>query len=202
MSNWDFSQPEGSELLDREVPCLGHELDGRRVALCITGGIASIKAPLIVRALRKHGADVVVFASQEGLRYSTSDALEWASLHPVVDRLTPAAEHISGSAPFDCYLVAPATYNTINKIASGIADGVVTSTIASAIGRMEAGKTSVVLAPTMHGSLHNSILVESMKKLSRMGVRIVKPRQENGKNNIPDTEELLASVISELSPQE
>ena len=194
MKDWDLSPPPESELGDREVPIEGKHLQGKRIALVVTGGIAAMKAPLIARALRKEGADVVAFTSQEALRYTTIDALEWSTTHPVVTKLTAAAEHLSDSAPFDVYLVAPATYNTINKMRYGIADGVVTSTLASAIGRMERGKTKIAIAPTMHGSLHNSILTESLQSLRAIGVYIIPPREAYGKHNIPEEREIVVEV--------
>lgn len=199
MKHWDFSPPPESQLGDREVPIEGEHLQGKRIALLITGGIAAIKAPLIARALRKEGADVVAFTSQEALRYTTIDALEWSTTRPVVTKLTAAAEHLSDSAPFDAYLVAPATYNTINKMRYGIADGVITSALASAIGRMERGRTKIAIAPTMHGSLHNSILTESLKTLEAMGVYIVPPREAYGKHNIPDEREIVVEVCRLVS---
>ena len=199
MNDWTFEPPPPSALHDREVPRLGDHLVGKRVALLVTGGIAAMKAPMIARALRRYGADVVAFASAEGLRYVTEDALAWSTVHPVVTRLTPAAEHLSDDAPFDAYLVAPATYNTLNKVAVGIADTVVTAAVASAIGRMERGGTRVLVAPTMHGTLHNAVLTSSLQRLRELGVRIVPPREDYGKHNIPETEVLVAEVIRAVS---
>ncbi len=196
---WNFTPPSDSSLHDHGVVSTGTHLHGKRIALLITGSIAAYRTPDLVRELRREGAEVVVFASQEGLRYVAKDALEWTSLHRVVDSFTPDAEHLSDSAPFDAYLVAPATYNVINKMAQGIADSVVTSTLASAIGKMERGPTQVLVVPTMHGSMHNSLLTESLKKLDALGVRIVPPRQENGKNNLPSHEILVAETIRSLS---
>ena len=153
----------------------------------------------MIRELRRFGAEVVVFASQEGLQYVAKPALEWTSLHQVIDQFTSDSEHLSDSAPFDAYLVCPATYNTINKMANGIADSVITSTLASALGKIEQQRTKVLVVPTMHGSMHNRILVESLKKLTQLGVNIVPPRQENGKNNLPEIEILVAAVIQALS---
>lgn len=195
MKKWDFSSPAPSELGDHEVPLEGTELEGKSIALLITGGIASIKAPFIARLLRKHGADVMVFASGEALRYTTELALEWSSDNFVITELTAAAEHLF---PFDCYLIAPATYNTINKIAGGIADSVVTATIASALGRMERENAKILIAPTMHGSMHNSILTESLKKLDDLGAGIIPPRDQYGKHNLPDDDVILEAVISAL----
>jgi len=199
MDDWDFSPPPPSEMGDHDVVMVGDHLAGKRVALLVTGGIAAFKAPLVARALRRQGADVVAFASQEALRYVTAETLEWSTVQPVVTRLTAAAEHLSDAAPFDAYLVAPATYNTLNKMAAGIADTAVTSALASALGRMEQGATRVLVAPTMHGSLHNSILTASLERLAALGVRVVPPREGYGKHNIPAEEVLVSEVCRALS---
>lgn len=199
MQEWNFEPPPPSKLGDHEVPQEGQHLRDRRVALLVTGGIAAMKAPFIARALRRQGADVVAFASSEGMRYVAEEALEWSTTHPVVTRLTPAAEHLSDEAPFDAYLVAPATYNTINKMRHGIADTVVTATLASALGRLEQARTQVLVAPTMHGTLHTSILTESLRSLSEKGVRIIPPREDYGKHNIPTEERLVAEVARAVS---
>ncbi len=199
MSDWDFSPPPPSPLGDREVPRAGRHLEGRRVALMVTGGIAAMKAPFIARALRRQGAEVVAYASDEGLRYVAVEALEWSCGSPVVRRLTAAAEHLADARPFDAYLVAPATYNTLNKLAAGIADGPVTAALASALGRCERGETAVLVAPTMHGSLHNAILTASLRRLDGLGVRVVPPREDYGKHNIPSEEVLVAEVCRAVS---
>ena len=199
MNDWDFSPPPESRLSDRQVALESTHLQDKRVALLITGSIAALKAPLIARTLRRHGADVVAFASPEALRYTTIDALSWSTTNTVVTKLTANAEHLSDDKPFAAYVVAPATYNTINKIASGIADSVITSTLASAIGRMEQEKTQVLIAPTMHGSLHNSILTGSLQKLDRMGVNIIPPLVANGKNNLPEEKAIACAVCRAVS---
>src|SRR5690554_6086243 len=120
--DWDFSAPTPSGMGDHDVPMLSQRLAGRRIALLVTGGIAAMKAPQIARGLRRHGAQVVAFASDDALRYVARDTLEWATLGPVVTSLTWEAEHLSDGAPFDAYLVAPATHSTIAKMAHGIGD--------------------------------------------------------------------------------
>ena len=186
MTNWDFQPPPESELSDRAIALESTHLLGKRIALLITGSIAAMKAPLIARTLRRQGADVVAFISDEGLRYTTIEALEWSTTNPVVTKLTAKAEHLSDEDPFSAYVVAPATYNTINKMSLGIADSVITSALGSAIGRMERGQTKILVAPTMHGSLHNSILTESLQRLENLGVTIIPPQVANGKNNLPE----------------
>ena len=196
---FSFPPPASSTLGDHDVAPEGTHLAGRRVALLVTGGIAAMKVPFVARALRRQGASVVAFTSAEALRYVTAETLEWSTLHPVITKLTAAAEHLSDASPFDAYLVAPATYNSINKIALGIADGVVTSAAAAALGRMEQGRTRVLIAPTMHGSLHSSILVESLRRLHGMGARVIPPRDDYGKHNLPDERVLVAEVCRAVS---
>ena len=197
-NDWDFQPPPESEYSDRQVVLESTHLQ-KRVALLVTGSIAALKAPLIARTLRRQGADVVAFASPEALRYTTIEALEWSTTNSVVTKLTANAEHLSDDNPFAAYLVAPATYNTINKTALGIADSLITSTLGSAIGRMEQGKTQVLIAPTMHGSLHNSILTQSLQKLDRMGVHIIPPKVANGKNNLPEEKAIAYAVCRAVS---
>ncbi|MEM8934435.1 MAG: phosphopantothenoylcysteine decarboxylase, partial [Acidobacteriota bacterium] len=174
-------------------------LEGLRIALMVCGGIAAFKMPMLARLLRKSGAEVTAFVSNDALRYVTEDALEWSTTNKVVKRLSADAEHLSDSAPFDAYLLPQATYNTINKVANGIGDGVITTTLASALGRMERGQCSVLICPTMHGTMHNSILTESLRRLDSMGVRIVPPREDYGKHNIPDDEVLVVEVCRAAS---
>ena len=198
--DWDLNPPPPSELKDRDVHERGNHLKGKRIALLLTGSIAVYRAPDLVRELRREGAEVVVFITKEGLRYVSKEALEWTSLNRVIDEFTAEAEHLSDSSPFDAYLVAPATYNVINKVAHGIADCVVSSTLASALGKLEQNQTKILVAPAMHGNLHNKILSESFKKLRSMGVFLVPPRQENGKNNLPSKEILVAETIRSIHP--
>ena len=197
--DWDFSAPTPSDMGDHDVPPASTRLAGKRVALLVTGGIAAMKAPQIARGLRRHGADVVAFASADALRYVAREALEWACLGQVVDGLTWRAEHLSDGAPFDAYVVAPATHNTIAKMAQGIGDTLVTSALISALGRMEQGRAKVLVAPTMHGSMHNAQLVDNARRLAAQGVQFIAPRDAYGKHNLPDTAVICTAVGRALS---
>jgi phosphopantothenoylcysteine decarboxylase/phosphopantothenate--cysteine ligase len=165
----------------------------------VTGGIAAMKAPMVARALRRQGAVVTPFATTEALRYVGRDALAWACDRPVTVELTADAEHLSDSAPFDAYLVAPATYSVIGKCAHGIADTPVTSALASGIGRMERGHAAVLFAPTMHGTMHTSILEGNLRALASIGCTVVPPRDAYGKHNLPDEVELVRAVVDAVS---
>ena len=196
---WNFEPPQASSLQDREVLKHGNHLEGKRIGLMITGSIAAYRCPDLVRDLRREGAEVQVYATREGLRYVSKDALEWCSLNPVIDHFSPDAEHLFDQNPLDAFLVAPASYSVINKTAMGLADSVVTSTLASALGRCEREGTPVLIAPAMHGSMHNSLLKENLKRLDDMGVVIIPPRQSHGKNNLASAEIIVAEVIRSLT---
>lgn len=142
------------------------------------------------------GGTVQAFCSGEALRYVSAETLEWATTHPVITHLGADAEHLSDSSPFDVYLVAPASYNTIGKMAHGIADTVLCATLASALGRMERGDASVLVAPAMHGTMHTSMLVDNCRRLAACGVRIIPPRDDYGKHNLPREADLVAEVIA------
>lgn len=191
-----FRAPTPSDLGDREVAREGALLEGARVALLVTGGIAAFKTPGLARALRRQGAAVTAFATTEALRYVTRDALEWATAQPAIVELTASAEHLSDASPFHVYLVAPATYSVIGKLAHGIADTPVTATLASALGRTQAGRAALLLAPTMHGSMHTSILETNVRALYAAGCTLVPPRDEHGKHNLPDDSTLVQACAT------
>jgi phosphopantothenoylcysteine decarboxylase/phosphopantothenate--cysteine ligase len=181
------------------VAPLSDHLLGRRIALMVCGGIAALKTPELARALRRRGARVTAFCSKEALRFVGREALEWACEQPVISDLTWRSEHLSDSKPFDAWLVAPATSNTIGKLASGVADTVVTAALASALGRMAQGRTQILMAPTMHGSLHTAILERNGCLLRQLGVRFIPPRDACGKHNLPEAEVLVAAVCRALA---
>lgn len=196
---WEPQAPAPSELNDHEVPLKGKWLTGKHVALLVSGGIAAYTSPSLARELRKYGAKVTVFASEEALRYVTLDALAWSSNQPVISSLSARAEHLGDGQHFDAYLLAPATYNTLNKFRYGIADSLLTTLLASALGRLEQGQSRILVAPTMHGSMHNRLLEESLLKLQEWGVDVIPPRDAYGKHNLPSAEECVFRVARSLS---
>ena len=198
--DWDFRPPQSAAIGDHDVPLVSGHLQGRRIALVVTGSIAALRTPDLARALRRRGAEVTAICSAEALHYVGLQALEWATCRPVISRLSWQAEHLSDAEPFDAWLVAPATANTIAKLASGIADTPVTAALASALGRLEQGLTRLLIAPTMHGSLHTSILERQARSLAQLGVSWIAPRDAYGKHNLPDPEVLVAAVCRAVSP--
>jgi len=193
---WDL----GTELPgDRDLVAAGDSLSDCQVALLICGGIAAYRSPDLIRALRRQGANVQVYATPEALRFVTRDVLEWCSLSPVIDVLDGKAQHVEDARSVDLYLLAPATYSTLNKFALGIADNAVTTTLASALGRLERGECRIQVAPTMHGSMVNDVLRSSLARLADLGVEVIPPRVGAGKANLPDIDSLVANAARALA---
>ena len=197
--DWDAQPPRSPAIGDHDVPLESEHLRGRRIALVVTGGIAALRTPDLARALRRRGAEVTAFCSADALPFVGRQALEWASCRPLITALGWQAEHLSDGERFDAWLVAPATANTLAKLACGIADTPVSAALLSALGRMERGQTQLLLAPTMHGSLHTSILTQHALRLAELGVHLIAPRDAYGKHNLPSTEVLVACVCRALA---
>jgi phosphopantothenoylcysteine decarboxylase/phosphopantothenate--cysteine ligase len=128
--------------------------------------------------------------------------MEWATGNPVVTRLTGQIEHITLAGKHkehvDLVLIAPSTANTIGKIANGIDDTSVTTTVSSAIG----AKIPVMIVPAMHKSMYDHpAVLENIDRLKKMGVDFISPRMEEAKAKIPEVETIVEAVIGRLGPR-
>jgi phosphopantothenoylcysteine decarboxylase/phosphopantothenate--cysteine ligase len=178
----------------------GRELAGKKIALLVTSSVASFKAPEIARELMRYGADVYAVTSPSTEKMIGADLLEWATGNPVVTHLTGKLEHIAlggkGEGHADLVLVAPATANTIGKLASGIDDTPVTTVAATAIG----SRIPVLIAPAMHEPLYDHPIVqENISRLKKIGVEFIEPEISEGKAKIASTEKIVRSVIAHFS---
>lgn len=178
----------------------GRELAGKKIALLVTSSVASFKAPEIARELMRHGADVHVVISPSTEKMIGSDLLEWATGNPVVKELTGRLEHIAfagkSQGRVDLVLIAPATANTIGKLASGIDDTPVTTVAATAIG----SRIPIFIAPAMHEPLYDHPIVqENVSRLKKIGVDFIDPEITEGKAKIASTEKIVTAVIGRLS---
>lgn len=174
-------------------------LAGRRVVIGVTGSIGAIELPKVIRELIRHGADVRAVMSPEAMRLVTPETLEFATGHPPVTQLTGNVEHVTllGPGPdrADIYLVAPATANTISKIAHGIDDTPVTSCASVALG----GGVPMLLAPAMHSHMGgNPAVKENLEKLRGWGVGIIPGTSAEGEDKIASPEEVAAAVLHRL----
>ena len=178
----------------------GKELKDKRIVLCVTSSVAAVQCSEIARTLMRHGAEVFAVMSPMAQKIIHPYLMEWATGNAVVTELTGKIEHIAlvGEHPkkADLVLVAPATANTISKIACGIDDTTVTSVVSTAFG----SKIPIVIVPAMHESMYNHpILTENIKKLKALGVEFVGPRIEEGKAKIAETKEIANAVMRKLA---
>jgi len=178
----------------------GKELKGKHIVLCITGSVAAVQCPEIARTLMRHGAEVFAVMSPMAQKIIHPYLMEWATGNSVVTDLTGKIEHVAlvGEHPkkADLVLVAPATANTIGKIACGIDDTPVTSVVSTAFG----SDIPLIIVPAMHESMYNHpILVENIEKLKALDVDFVGPRIEEGKAKIAKTKEIVDAVINRLT---
>ena len=184
------------ELEDRQVDAIADYLKGKKITMCLSGGIASIEMPKVARMLRRYGADVRAVMSDAAQKFITPLTMEWATGNKVVTTLDGTAQHIDLE---DAVLVAPATLNTINKIAAGIADNPLTTTVASAMGR----GIPIMLAPTMHMSLYeNPILQKNLNEFRNnedYNIHIIEPRFSEGKAKLAKLDEIVAATTRQLA---
>jgi len=180
---------------------LSHHLEGRRIVLAVAGSIAAVKAVELARELVRHGADVVPVMSEAATRILHPDALEFATGRKPITRLTGATEHVAllGDVPHkaDLLLVAPATANTISKMALGIDDSPVTTCATVAFGT----RTPVVVAPAMHEAMlgHSIVAAHAATLRDALGVVWVEPLHEERKAKLADVEAIAEAVIHTLA---
>jgi phosphopantothenoylcysteine decarboxylase/phosphopantothenate--cysteine ligase len=182
---------------------LSTALEGKSIALCVTGSVAAVESAALARKLMRHGAEVFPVMSAMAQKIIHPYLLEWATGNPVIIELTGQIEHITLAGKHDRHvdlvLIAPATANTIGKIALGIDDTPVTTTASSAIG---AG-IPVIVVPAMHESMYDHpAVIKNIERLKSMGVGIVSPRLEEAKAKIPEVDVIVEHVIARLGPRD
>jgi phosphopantothenoylcysteine decarboxylase/phosphopantothenate--cysteine ligase len=177
----------------------GSILDGKKIALCITGSVAAIQAPIIARELMRLGAEVYPIMSEAATELIHPNMMQWATGNEVVTHLTGRVEHITLAGNeighVDIVLVCPATANTISKIACGIDDTAVTTVVTTAFGTM----IPIFIVPAMHETMFNHpIVMENIKRLEKYGVKIIGPRIEERKAKLARIDDIIELIIEEL----
>ncbi len=178
-------------------------IKGSRIVVGITGGIAAYKAVEVIRELQRKGADVVVAVTPSALRFIGEATLSAISGKPVYKDLfqsNGSVSHVSISSWGDCFLIVPATANTIAKISCGISDNPVTE-LALCFGKG-------IICPSMNVRMYeNRVTQENIKRLRILGYEIVEPEEgylacgERGKGRLASLEHIVDSVLYYLSPK-
>ncbi|HLE45471.1 MAG TPA: bifunctional phosphopantothenoylcysteine decarboxylase/phosphopantothenate--cysteine ligase CoaBC [Thermoplasmata archaeon] len=178
------------------------KLAGKQVVLAVTGSIAAVETVKLARELIRHGAEVVPVLSKDAAEIIHPNALQFATGKDPIMRLdgsVPYIELVGTDGTADLVLIAPATSNTISKVAMGIDDTVVTTFAQNALG---AG-IPILIAPAMHETMYaNPIVAGHIRSLLALGVEFVEPRMEEEKAKLADVEEIVERVIRRIGTRE
>lgn len=179
-------------------------LKGKCVVLGVTGSIAAYKIASLASALVKLGADVNVIMTQNATNFINPITFETLTsnkcLVDTFDRnFEYNVEHVSLAKRADVFMVAPASANVIGKIANGIADDMLTTTIMAA-------KCHKIISPAMNTNMYeNEILQDNLKKLEKYGMEIINPANgylacgDTGAGKMPEPEVLLQYIIRTIA---
>lgn len=179
-------------------------MNPKNVVLGVSGGIAVYKALDVVSRLKKKGFNVDVIMTKSAKEFVTPLSFQSLSGNQVITNMfdEPKAfeiQHISLAKKADLMLIVPATANIIGKVASGIADDMLSTTIMAAFGRCP-----VVFAPAMNTNMYrNPILQDNIKKLLKYGYKFIEPSSgrlacgDTGEGKLQDTE-LIAEMVESM----
>ncbi len=182
-------------------------VEGRKVVLGVTGGIAAYKAAELIRALVKKGAVVKVIMTASAREFITPLTLQTLSGSPVCqDMFAPWSsgeiEHITLADFADILVIAPATANIIGKIAGGIADDLLSTTVL-------ATRAPLLLCPAMNvNMLANRAVQENLEKLAARGYSLMAPAygelacKVEGAGRLPDVAEIVEEIETILTEKD
>lgn len=179
-------------------------LKGKCVVVGVCGGIAAYKAAAVVSGLVKLGAEVHVIMTQAAQEFVGKLTFQTLSQNLVTDEMFVEpkkwdVEHVELAQKADLFLVAPATANTIAKMANGIADNMLTCVYL-------ATQAPVLIAPAMNKNMYaHPATVENLQKLAARGCRFVEPGEGflacgvTGKGRLSEPEEIIEAVVDEIA---
>ena len=179
----------------------------RCVCIGVSGGIAAYKALDIVSALRKKDIDVRVIMTESATKFVTPLTFQSLSQNMVTTDMfdEPKAfeiQHISLAKRADVFLVAPATANIIGKVANGIADDMLSTTIM-------ATKAKVIFAPAMNTNMYENKIVQSnIDKLKGLGYEFIEPASgrlacgDEGKGKLADVNTIVEKALAALESKD
>ncbi len=179
-------------------------LKDRKIVLGITGGIAAYKAAELTRQLVKKGADVKVIMTRHATEFITPMTLQTLSCGPVFLEMFATVKefeiaHIALADYADLLVIVPATANVIGKIAAGIADDLLTTTVM-------ATKAPILICPAMNVNMfENPIVQQNITLLAEQGFHILEPAAgelacgTRGRGRLPEVLDILEEIESVLT---
>ena len=182
-------------------------LENKKIVLGITGGIAAYKAAELTRALIRAGAQVRVIMTNSAMEFITPLTMQTLSQGPVyTDMFAPTDQydmaHIALADFVDVFVIAPATGNVIGKIASGIADDLLTTTV------MAQNKPALICPAMNDKMLANPIVQNNIFKLKKMGYMVMDSGvgelacKTSGSGRLPEISKILQAVEFLLAPKD
>lgn len=179
-------------------------LKGKTVVLAVTGSIAAYKIANLARMLVKLGADVHVLMTKNATNFINPITFETLVKHKCLidtfDRnFEYSVEHVALAKAADVVMIAPASANVIGKIANGIADDMLTTTVMAC-------PCKKIVSPAMnHNMFHNPIVQDNIEKLRKYGYEIVEPATgmlangDMGDGRMPEESLLLEYILKEIA---
>ena len=179
-------------------------LTGKTVLLGVSGSIAAYKIANLARMLKKLHCNVHVLMTENSTQFINPVTFETLTANKCLidtfDRnFQYSVEHVALAKQADIVMLAPAAANVIGKIANGIADDMLTTTVMAC-------PCKKIVAPAMnHNMYHNPIVQDNIKKLASYGYEIIAPATgmlangDLGDGRMPDEEELLQHIIKEIA---
>lgn len=180
-------------------------LRNKNIIVGICGGISAYKVVEVVSRLKKLNAIVTVIMTENATKFVSPLTLRAISHEPVITDMFAEpdnwdTEHISLAQKADLFIIAPATANILGKIAGGVADDMLTTTIM-------ATDAPVMFVPAMNtGMYENPIVQENITKLKQHGYKIMEPSiglmacGTSGKGRLPEPQQIIEEIIEILSP--
>jgi len=179
-------------------------LTGKTAVLAVTGSIAAYKIVNLARMLKKLGCDVQVLMTENATQFVNPITFESLTsnkcLIDTFDRnFQYSVEHVALAKKTDIVLIAPASANVIGKIANGIADDMLTTTVMAC-------PCKKIVSPAMnHNMFHNPIVQDNIAKLKKFGYEIIEPATgmlangDTGDGRMPEPEILLEYILREIA---
>ncbi len=164
-----------------------------KIVLCVTGSVAAVESVKLARELKRQGAEVKCFMSDDACNIIHPNSMEFATGQKVILELTGKIEHVK-YAQADLILVAPATANLISKFAFKIADNPISTLLITAFGY----STPIIFVPSMHDSMYKSIS-ENIQKVKDEGIIFLEPKMEEGKAKFPNIDDITLQTLRETS---
>lgn len=180
---------------------------GKNIILGVTSSIAAYKSANVASALVKKGCNVNVLMTENATNFINPLTFEELTKHKcIIDTFDRNVQynvaHISLAVSADAFIIAPASANVIGKIANGIADDMLTTTVMAC-------KCPVIISPAMNTNMYeNPIVQDNLAKLERFGYIIVPPAEGRlacgtiGKGKMPDEQVLLDYLERALSDKQ